>query len=196
MKAIHSHVLIALGIAAVLSSGCGEFVRQDRSPVTVVIDRLEGATGGVDTFGNTLFSDVQTVVDGVETIFGDSGRVTMRIIMKDIVTTPSGINAVTINRYHVTYRRTDGRNTPGVDVPYPFDSAVTFTVAPGAQSSAPFLLVRYQAKNEAPLAALVRSSIQISTIAEVTFFGRDQAGNAVSATGNIGVEFGDFGDPK
>ncbi len=29
------------------------------------------------------------------------------------------------------YRRSDGRNTPGVDVPYAFDGAVTFTVAPG-----------------------------------------------------------------
>jgi hypothetical protein len=36
----------------------------------------------------------------------------------------------------------------------------------------------------------------ISTIAEVTFYGHDQTGRAVSAVGNIGVSFGDFGDPK
>ena len=36
----------------------------------------------------------------------------------------------------------------------------------------------------------------ISTIAEVTFYGRDQAGNEVSATGMLSVNFGDFGDPQ
>ena len=35
----------------------------------------------------------------------------------------------------------------------------------------------------------------ISTIAEVTFYGRDQAGNEVSVTGSISVNFSDFGDP-
>ena len=53
--------------------------------------------------------------------------------MRD-VTNPNGPtsnNAITVNRYRVTYRRSDGRNTPGVDVPYAFDGAVTFTVEPG-----------------------------------------------------------------
>jgi hypothetical protein len=36
----------------------------------------------------------------------------------------------------------------------------------------------------------------ISTIADVTFYGRDQAGNDVSATGSIGIDFGNFGDPQ
>ena len=35
----------------------------------------------------------------------------------------------------------------------------------------------------------------IITIAEITFYGRDQAGNEVSVTGMIDVQFGDFGDP-
>jgi hypothetical protein len=52
------------------------------------------------------------------------------------------------------------------------------------------------AKLEAPLGALAQSLVIISTIADVTFFGRDQAGNEVSATGSIGVQFGDFADPK
>jgi hypothetical protein len=32
----------------------------------------------------------------------------------------------------------------------------------------------------------------LSTIADVTFYGRDQAGNDVTAVGSIGVNFGDF----
>ena len=34
----------------------------------------------------------------------------------------------------------------------------------------------------------------ISTIAYVTFYGRDQAGNDVSATASIGVDFANFAD--
>ena len=36
----------------------------------------------------------------------------------------------------------------------------------------------------------------ISTIAEVTFYGRDQAGNEISVTGLLSINFGDFGDPS
>jgi hypothetical protein len=36
----------------------------------------------------------------------------------------------------------------------------------------------------------------ISTIAEVTFFGHDQSGREVSVTGQILIDFGDFGDPQ
>ena len=102
---------------------------------------------------------------------------------------------MTITRYRVVYRRTDGHNTPGVDVPFPFDSAVTVTIGSEGGSTG-FQLVRTSAKQEAPLRALVNNPDIISTIAEVTFYGRDQAGNEVSVTGSIGVDFGNFGDPQ
>jgi hypothetical protein len=102
---------------------------------------------------------------------------------------------VTFTRYRVAYRRADGRNTPGVDVPYPFDSAATFTVGE-EDVTVTFQLVRHTAKEEAPLRALSNNATIIQTIAEVTFYGRDQAGNEVSATGNIGIAFGNFGDPE
>ena len=42
-------------------------------------------------------------------------------------------------------------------------------------------------------AAAPRSSRRI---AEVTFYGTDQAGNDVTVTGTISVTFADFGDPE
>jgi hypothetical protein len=36
----------------------------------------------------------------------------------------------------------------------------------------------------------------ISAIADVTFFGADQVGNPISATGTIAIQFGDFADPS
>lgn len=184
---------------AVVAAGCGDLVRQDRSPVSLVIESLagaSGATGGTGTFSGTLQSDVLTVVDDRPTVFSDSGQVTMRFVMKDILTTPSAINAVTINRYRVTFRRSDGRNTPGVDVPFPFDSAVTFTIAPGGTVTQGFELIRHVAKMEAPLAALQTSPVVISTVADITFFGHDLAGNELSASGSLGIQFGNFADPN
>ncbi len=102
---------------------------------------------------------------------------------------------MTFTRYRVVYRRTDRADggVPGTDVPFPFESAVTFTVPETGQATAGFNLVRQTAKLEAPLLALRRSAVLLSMIADVTFIGRDLAGNDVIATGSIGITFGDFG---
>jgi hypothetical protein len=184
---------------AAMTAGCGEFIRQDRSSVTLVIDALEAASGAVTppVFSGTLNSDVLTRGG----IISDSGRVTMRVIAKDIAFPVRPTNTITITRYLVKFRRTDGRNTPGVDVPQPFDSAVTFTVASASTgTTVAFELIRHTAKLESPLLGLRDQNNNINwtiiaTLADVTFFGRDQAGNEVSATGTIGVQFGDFADP-
>ncbi len=201
---------VILVAACAASAGCGDVVRQGRAPVQLVITSLEAASGAEpDEFGGTLLSDVLTVVErsvdgqqtGVPTIFNDLGEVTMSLILKDpgqpgTAPTPSAINQVTITRYRVVYRRADGRNTPGVDVPFPFDSAATFTVPATGSVTAGFQLVRHTAKQEAPLSSLAFNPDVIATLAEVTFFGRDQAGNDISATGTIGVDFGNFADPE
>jgi hypothetical protein len=127
----------------------------------------------------------------------------MRLGLKDIgqpdsPASPTENNTVTISRYHVEYRRTDGRNVPGVDVPYAFDGAATASVSRAGGTTFGFELVRIQAKEEPPLRALAGGggAITISTIADVTFYGRDQAGNDVSVTGSITVDFADWADPQ
>ena len=91
--------------------------------------------------------------------------------------------------------RADGRTVQGVDVPYAFDGGLTVTVG-ADEATAAFTLVRHIAKREAPLAALAVNGVILSTIAEVTFYGRDQTGRAVSATGRLSVDFGNFADKK
>ena len=190
---INAIALAGFALLAAASAGCSDFIRQDRSSVTLVIDRIEAAPGESTTFGGTLQSDVLTKGG----IISDSGRVAMRLIMKDLGSSPSPVNGVTINRYRVTFRRADGRSTPGVDVPYPFDSAVTFTVPPTGFIAHTFELIRHVAKAEAPLSTLRNPNLVIiSTVADVTFFGRDQAGNELSVASSIGVQFGDFADPQ
>jgi hypothetical protein len=134
------------------------------------------------------------------TIFTDPGRVELRLQLRDIGSpaspaSPSALNAVTITRYHVRYVRSDGRDTQGVDVPYEFEGAATFTVPSDGSASGGFNLVRTQAKREAPLAPLVNGDTIITVIAYVTFYGHDQVGNEVSVTGTIDVTFANWGDP-
>jgi hypothetical protein len=174
-----------------------------------VITTMEAASGATPgAFGGTLSSDVVTLVKRdqggeqveVPTVYGDVGRASVDVTLKDpgtadSPTQPTSVNEVTFSRYRVTYERSDGRNTPGVDVPYSFDSAVTFTVRAGSTTSAGFDLVRITAKQEAPLSALAVNSTFITAIATVTLYGQDRAGNEVTASGRIGITFGNFGDP-
>lgn len=195
--------LTALAAAVLVASACGDLATQGRSPVQLVITALEAAPGGEDAeFGGFLQSDVITRVEEDDptscSVFNDVGQVTMTLVLKDpgqpgLPAAPSALNQVTITRYRVVYRRTDGRATPGVDVPYPFESAVTFTVPASGTVEAGFNLVRQTAKLEAPLLALRNGPVLLSMIADVTFYGRDQAGNDISVAGSVGVTFGDYG---
>lgn len=190
--------LIAALLLTAFSSGCGKAVRQGTGTSFLIITALEAGNGPTaTTFGTLLFSDVLNVINDVPTIFADVGRVRLRVGVKDpgSVNSPAGPTQneyITVNRYHVRFIRADGRNTPGVDVPYPFDGAITVTVSTG-ETQAGFTLVRDQAKQEAPLAALAYNPISISTIAEVTFYGQDQTGHEVSVTGQIGINFANYG---
>jgi hypothetical protein len=192
---------IAVLALAAAAAACTSAVRQGTGTSFLIVNSLEGASGAEpNKFGGTLQSDVITIVDDRPTIFNDLGRVRFGLGLKDpgsgtSPTTPTQNQFITIDRYRVSYVRTDGRNTPGVDVPYGFDGAMTVTVGEGSTEAA-FEIVRHIAKQEAPLGALQSSPVIISTIAEVTFYGRDQTGHEVTATARISIDFGNFGDPN
>jgi hypothetical protein len=202
--------LVAIAVVVTASVSCGSVVRDGRAPVYLVIDALQGIRGGgaAGPPSSTLTSDVITNVttpapcsaaSPCATIFGDNGTVTLRAPLKDVVTqttpsAPTSNNEVTVTRYHIEYTRTDGRNTPGVDVPYAFDGAATGTITAGGTLSLGFVLVRNTAKQESPLIQLRSDALIITTIAKVTFYGTDRVGHDVSVTGLIQIDFGNFGD--
>ncbi len=205
LKMRNLHRMVTLAALAAAAASCGDVVRDGRSPVFLVIDRLAGsrgaATPGQPT--NPLLSDVITIVTSpapcssstpCPTVFNDIGQVVMHLTSKNVSLAPTTNNQVTISRYHVTYRRADGRNTQGVDVPFAFDGTVTGLVPPDGQVTLSFELVRHVAKEESPLVQLIVNPGIISTIADVTFYGTDQVGNAISAAGSMTIEFGNFGD--
>jgi hypothetical protein len=196
----------AAAMAALLGSSisCTSQQNAGTSPAYLIINQLTGARGDTpEELSNNLASDVVTA----GSIFADSGQVVMELALKDpgsqnTPNTPTTMNFITVTRYRVEFVRSDGRNTPGVDVPFPFEGGVTFTVNEEDGGIGNFTLVRVQAKLESPLMALRRppstppgGAIAISTVANVTFYGTDQAGRAVSVTGQISVNFADWADP-
>ena len=192
-------VLTVALTAALAGASCGEVARTGQSPVMLVILQLSAAAGGGSTFTGFLLSDVLT--EG--SVTNDSGRASLALRLKNpgpigAPTTPSTLNAVTLSRYRVRFERTDGRNTQGVDVPYAFDGGVTVTIPESGTADVVLDLVRHQSKSEPPLINLRSNGGQqiISTIAVVTFYGRDLAGNEIEVTGTIQVNFRDFADPE
>jgi hypothetical protein len=202
---LHSRTLA--GLAVFVSSALGlvscasELTRTGSSPAFVIIESLQGASGATpDEFGSPVSSDVVTK----GSVFNDLGQARMSLGLRNPGTSanptaPTSLNQITLHRYRVNFRRADGRNTPGVDVPHSFDGAITMTVPATGNVTFGFELVRVQAKLEPPLANLAGFSggrVVISTLAEITFYGRDQAGNEVEATGTLQVNFSDFADPE
>jgi len=192
--------LIGLALAA---GSCGDVSRSTQAPVYLNVVRVGGcapAKAGEQCtiFTNPLLSDVETK----GSVFNDPGEVELEAVLKDLgtaasPTTPTTNNDVTITRYRVAYRRADGRNTPGVDVPYGFDGAMTLRIQAGAApAKGAFQLVRHSSKMETPLVQLASNRSVLTSLAEVTFYGTDRVGNDVSATGTIQIEFANFGDKE
>jgi hypothetical protein len=202
MRIIIQRILMVAAVASATAS-CGDVVRSGRSPMFLSIDSLTAASAPSTTMTSTIASDVITTVTSPApcttevpclTIFSDPGAALLRVVPKDISTSPSTNNDVTITRVHVQYRRADGRNVQGVDVPYAFDGAATVTVPANGSATIGFTLVRNAAKAESPLIQLQVNGSIITTIADVTFYGRDRVGNDISVTGSIQIDFGNFGN--
>jgi hypothetical protein len=195
----------AAALLAAAATSCGDVVRSSRSPVMLVFNLLQAAPGNSPgELGTNLNSDVITLLttpapcsaeSPCPTTFNDVGSAALASVMRDVAVTPTSNNQVTINRYHVAYRRADGRNREGIDVPHAFDGAATATVVPGGTPTGiGFTIVRNAAKKESPLVELGSSPNLLDTIADVTFYGTDLVGNDVSVTGSILITFANFGD--
>jgi len=181
--------LVALAVAA---ASCGS-VREGTGTSFLIVEGMDFAPGNDRTqFEATLHSDVNTPGGN----FDDLGRATFRLGLKDpgpstAPNTPTQNQFITIDRYHVRFFRADGRNTQGVDVPYEFDGAFSATIGDNTVQSS-FVVVRHDAKREAPLAILGSNRVILTIIAEVTFYGRDQTGHETQAVARASIDFGNF----
>jgi hypothetical protein len=155
---------------------------------------LQGVSGST-----TVFSDVITN----DSIFNDNGVAELKASPLDPASTAqtSVYMQVMVDQIDVEFRRTDGRNVEGVDVPYRFVQPVSILVPFGnTTTDIPFLLIRHVAKLEAPLLALreiVNQGKVLQLEAFVTIHGKDKGGHRVApVTGYITVWCSNFADSE
>jgi len=193
--------------ALLAATSCSSTVRTGNSPMFLVIDNIQGIRGASkpgtpsaflvsDLVTNVTTGGSCTTASPCATVFGDNGQATLELAKKDVTTNtaPTTNNQVTINRIHIHYRATDPAQN--ALVPADFDAYATATVPASGTVTIGFELVRISAKISQPLTTVLATDAVVSAAADVTFFGTDQVGNAISATGSIAIEFGDFGDPS
>ncbi len=189
-------------VSSLLFGGCTvtETENDNTTNTFVTIVSVTSESGdfiGLQT-GTDLFSDVCGADEENPpcTVFNDNAVVTFVARLKDLSVFGSPVNDVVFERYRVTYTRADGRNVPGIDVPYPFDGVSSFRVASdGVEVTRTFIVVRLQAKHESPLREIsLNSSGILSVLTRMDFFGRDGAGRQIQVSAFLNITFADFGN--
>jgi hypothetical protein len=198
-KAMRAVGVISACALVIGVSGCVPgYVKENDSPVLFRIVSING--------GQTLTSNVGDTTS-------DPVAVTVAVRPKNPLNTnvPQIAEAVIIEQYRVRFFRTDGRDVEGVDVPFSFTGGITTAVDIGIGSDANVTLsipvIRVQAKQESPLRNLrsllgtvvggqqQTGGVLVPTVtmtAEITIFGRTIAGEAVSDTGRVTIDFVDL----
>jgi hypothetical protein len=103
----------------------------------------------------------------------------------------------TIERYEVRYFRSDGRATPGVDVPYSISGNLAKEVIEESADVVNLEVVRRQAKLEPPLKNLQTggSAVIVTMFAEITLHARTTTGEVLNpVTGRMQIDFANYGD--
>jgi hypothetical protein len=198
---------VMVAAATLASVSCvPDWATDNESPFILEISRITSSGGGA----GPVQSDVSFPV------VNDDVNVSVNVFRKnnnpDMATSP--VEHVYLERYEVRYFRSDGRDVEGVDVPFritgPLGNLRFHTAAPGGggevEQTVVITLVRHQAKLEPPLAnlrggvftdtqaGLLPNGAVLTTIAEITIFGRTVQGAGLKAVGNVQVTFADFPD--
>lgn len=191
-------VLLLAGLAlAVGLAGCTATEDDNSTNTFVQIVAMGDGDGSAIVFSDVCLGSDQD--PPVCSVINDNFEVEMQAFVKDQSRPPGVVfNDITFTRYRVTYIRSDGRNVPGVDVPFPFDGAANFSLPLGTSVTVGFIGVRHQAKLESPIRELAGTNRPglgpgiLSVLAQVDFFGTDTAGRPISVSGTISVSFADF----
>jgi hypothetical protein len=179
-------------LGALSLAGCtAGYVKDGNAPVQLIIANLTP---------NPMSSEV--LLAG--SICADFAKVAVANRAKNpTVTVPQVTMAIIVNRYEVSYYRSDGRGVQGVDVPYSISGALNASVdaATNGTTDISIEVVRRQAKLEPPLIQLEQPDNQaggqaliLTMFAKITLYGQTIAGQSVSASGSMQIDFADYVD--
>jgi hypothetical protein len=190
------HILMGLALlaASIFLPACNPLEDESRSNSILLVENITGKDmSGTDA--GFLQSDV---VKKDNTIAADTAKATLSAKFMDPapILGTSQYSDIVLTRYVVSFSRTDGRNRPGADVPFPFEGSLTTLVRVDSTASVNFVIVREAAKLEAPLINLRDSAYGdiLNMTAKIEFYGHDLTDKAVKATGYLTVYFANYID--
>ncbi len=200
MKKLHSIIsILAILLVSLFLSSCNPIEDESRSPSILVLLNLTGS----DIEGNEanfLQSDVVKLDEdtGGTYVTADtaSATLTAKLLQPESHFGSSQYNSIMLTRYIVSYYRTDGKNSQGVDVPYSFEGSLSTLIEIDQSVDISFIIVREVAKLEPPLINLAdgRAEGTITATAKVEFYGHDLTNNTVKTTGYLTIYFANYID--
>lgn len=185
--------LTVLATAATMSGCSAGYTTDNTSTVLLLVAAVNG--------GAPLRSDVLT--EGAVVSNSVEMAIAIRFKNPNIATIPQIPSAVIVERYEVTYRRSDGRGVQGQDVPYSISGNVTMGFDVKSSGTDPLVIevVRAQAKLEPPLRNLrgvttnaLGGALVVTMFADITVHGRTVSGQPVSGSGSLQIDFADYAD--
>ncbi len=189
--------ILVLIIATLFLASCVAKENDSTAGSFLVISSLTGNDLEGNEGSTTVFSDVLTA----GSIINDNGvaKVTAELFDQSISNdSATAYQNVVVDQIDVEFRRTDGLNTEGVDVPFSFTQPMNILVAIGAEVDIPFVLIRHVAKLETPLIELrewVNQEKVLQLVAKVTIHGKDVSGHRINpVSGYINVWCSNFAD--
>ena len=190
----HIWMGLALLAASIFLPACNPLEDESRSNSILVVESVSGQDfSGADA--GFLQSDV---LKKDNTITADIAKATFSARLMDPAPLlgTSQYNDIMVTRYVVSFSRTDGKNRPGADVPFPFEGSLSTLIRVDSTTSVDFVIVREAAKLEAPLLNLRDSAYGdiLNMTAKIEFYGHDLADKAVKATGYLTVYFANYAD--
>ena len=189
--------MAALLPLVLLLLSCNPIENDSTSASVIYLESLMGVDLA-DNVANFIQSDVlyEDSNTGTSTIIADIATASMRaeMLSPSLTTVPSQYNDVMIDRYVVSYFRSDGRNQPGVDIPYTFEGQLSIIINIGSTESFGFVIVREVAKAETPLINLrnARDAGVLEVTAKVEFYGHDMANRNIKVVGYISIFFANY----
>ncbi len=185
-------ILVILPVFLILSA-CNPIEDETRSSSFLIVEKIQGQ----DYEGNTT-DYLQSDVIKNNSVFADVATATLRASTLDPAPMlgTSQYNDIVLTKYTVSYSRTDGKNTPGIDVPLPFEGTLSVLLRVGSSTGVSFVIVREVAKMEPPLIALAEGRAEgvLQVTARVDFYGHDLANRNVKATGYLPIYFANYVD--
>jgi hypothetical protein len=196
---------VCLWVAAAMlfmMTGCNATGEIDNTQNAVVLV-LVSITPSTDPFGDVLTSGGMILDDTVDVVF--SAHLKAPVTGADANTVAPTLQDIILERYEVVYERTDG----GSQTPAGFERGISLRVrmTPHGEvvlresSISGLVIAPSTTKAQPPVSLLIDPGfesttgyINIQVNAHITFFGRTIAGDPVTATATVGINFADFGD--